>query len=463
MSDHKPLIRNLFLLFFLSFLLTFPTFFFSVDELSYCSRALAFAMGQPNLLQMTVSGNTFSWAPADYPIGTSALLTIFAFCSKHLIFLSGLLYSSIAGYLSYLILKKEQTLHYFPFLIALLFPPTIYFSRGLMSEMPSLLLIAFFTYSLFNHPEKHRKYFLLGLLTGCSILFRETNIVLCGALVILSLFRSPKYILSFVPAMLLGFLPRIFSANFFYENIGYVKKYAPFGIEYFSRNLPLYLMILLVLLPGGLYVLYRYKGKFANSIKLAIITFTLLHLVYGYNSGDHSGTLISLFYNGRYYIPTLPLWIIVYASFSQSISFLNKKTIKNALLVLGFAFISGTQFFYYVLEKKHKAVATKIFEKYNDTTLLYDNTAYRYLNPLHGSINQLEVLKDIKKGKAILKEKAYLVLSHRNNSNQQLKLWDNQLQSIQHLRGQLKIQQVENYTIFDGTNIVIFELSPLSE
>ncbi len=461
MLRDESLIRIFLLLFISSFLFTFPGFFFSVDELSYCSRALAFSEGQLDLSQQTISGSLFSWAPANYPIGTALLLAIFAFFSKNLIFLSGLLYTSVALILAYLIIKKQNRKNYFPFFIALIFPPTIYFSRGLMSEMPSLLLFAFYTYIFFNKKESFGKYAVLGLLGGMSILFRETNLVLCAALVALHLLKNPKYIISYIVGFLPGLIPRFWSAAFLYENLGYVKQYAPFGIGYFLTNLPLYLIILLVLLPGGLFVLYKYQGKFANSIKLTIISFTLLHLVYGYNSGDHSGFLVSLFYNGRYYLPTLPLWIIVYADFGKSFSFLNKKIVKAGALITGALFIIGTSIFYHKLENAHQAVAKNIFENYNHEPLVYDNTAYRYLNPLQGKINQLEVWDRLRLGKTHLQKKAFLVLSHRNNSEQQLKFWNKQLNSIDHLKGKINITEVKLYEIFDGTKVSIFELKPL--
>ncbi len=456
----KHLILILVGAFTLIFLLTFPTFFFSVDELSYFSKALALSNGQVEHSQITVSGNIFSWAPANYPIGTALLLSFFAFFSKHLVFLSGLVYTLLSLFLSFLILKKERSISYIPFLIFFLFLPTIYFSRGLMSEMPSLLLVSIFTYILFKEQKKHSKYLLLGFLAGLSIILRETNIILCGGLVALTLLNYPKYILSFGAGLLIGILPRLISSTYFYSTVTYVKKYAPFGIEYFISNLPLYFIILAFLLPGGLYVLYRYKGKLANSIKLSIIAFTLVHLVYGYNSGDHSGFLVSLFYNGRYYIPTLPLWIIVYGHFAKSNSFFNKKSIKILSLSLGLFFIIGSQVFYSILEKEHKSIAVSIFKKYNDKPIIYDNVAYRYLNPLHGKINQLDILRDIRKGEASIKEKSYLVLSNRNNSAQQTKAWKNQLYNINALKDRLSIQEVEEYSIFDGTNVIVLELSP---
>lgn len=447
--------------FILFYVLTFPQFIFSIDELSYLGRAMALADGHSNWLQTTISGNTFSWSPAAYPLGTSFFASWFALIHPSLIFLSGLFYLTFAFYLVHHILKNEKLNNALAYCIALLFLPTVYFSRGLMSEMPSLLLVAVFVYILFKKQNTYLKYIWLGLLTGLSFWFRETNLLLFGSLVGISLLKNPRYIPGFILAMAIGLLPRFLSAFYFYEQVAYVKQYAPFGWQYFSKNLLLYLIILIVLLPGGLYVLYHYRGRFANSIKLSLLTFTALHLVYEYNSGDHSGFMISLFYNGRYYIPTLPLWMILYAYFAQQYSFFNKKIIQNGLVIMTILFITSSQLFFGYLEKQHRNVAKEIFTDFNHKPIIYDHTAYRYLNPSQGTINQLESLEDLKTGKAKLSQKAVLILSHRNNSDRQLEVWENHLYHLQHLKSQLSIRELKKYTIFDGTNVIVFELNPI--
>jgi hypothetical protein len=447
--------------FVVTFLFTFPFFFFSVDELSYVTRAMAFGSGRLDWTQITLSGEVFSWAPADYPLGTAVFLAPFAIISKYGIFLSGLVYVSISFILIHKVLKKEKINNYLPYLLFFGFLPTIYFVRGVMSEVPSLVLISIFVFILFRWKETYKKFFLLGLLTTSSIWFRETNIVLCGGLVAILLLQKPKYILAFSLASLLGSVPRFASAHYLYSTVAYVKQYAPFGLEYVAQNIPLYAIILLLLFPGGLILLFRYQGSKAGSIKLALSAFILLHLVYGYNSGDHSGFLISLFYNGRYYIPTLPLWMIIYADFANRTPIFQKKWVKSVFVAGTLIFCVGIQIFYSKLESAHREVAQDIFTKYNHAPIIYTNAAYRYLNPMNGTINQLGLLRNIQNGQTILKEKAYLFLSHRNNSLQQARQWEQQLIGLDHLKDQLNIQRIHDYSIFDGTKVVVFELSPL--
>ena len=94
MSTPPNRIGVLILVFCFSFLFFYPTFFFSVDELSYVTRSLAFSEGRSDWTQLTVLGNEFSWAPADYPLGTAFLLSPFAWFFGKFIFLSGMIMCS---------------------------------------------------------------------------------------------------------------------------------------------------------------------------------------------------------------------------------------------------------------------------------------------------------------------------------------------------------------------------------
>ena len=213
MLKDRNIIGFLTISFCITFLLSFPDFFFSVDELSYFSRALAFSEFRADLLQSTISGKYFSWASAAYPLGTSFFLSFFCVISKNAIFLSGLIYVVASLYFIYRTLSKLEKTTYLPFLVFFIFPPTIYFSRGLMSEMPSLLVVSIFTFFLFKREKSFRFYLLLGFIAGFSIWFRETNLIICGGLVAISLLKNPGYILPFLAGMGIGLLPRVISSE----------------------------------------------------------------------------------------------------------------------------------------------------------------------------------------------------------------------------------------------------------
>ncbi len=437
--------------FLFSFLFFYPTFFFSVDELSYVTRSLAFSEGRSDLVQVTVMANEFSWAPADYPLGTAFFLSPFAWIFDKGIFFSGAVYVLASFYFIYRILEKLDRVSVLPFVVFLVFPPTIYFSRGVMSEMPSLALISFFCYGFFCWESGWKKFFLLGVLAGLSILFRETNILLCGGLVLLPCFKDARKFIGFTIGVLLGIIPRIITSSYFYGDAVYVKKAASFDWLAIGHNFSLYFVITIILLPGGLYVLYKMKGLFARPIQISLGLFILLHLFYTYHSGDHSGSLVSIFYNGRYFIPTLPLWCIAYADFFKQYTFVDNNKLKQLAIGICLLFVISFQGFLNYLGDKHEEVAVDIFEHYNNEIIIYHNAAYRYLNPLHGKIKQLMVMEETDK----LSTRAYYILSHRNKTKSQKKELNQHLKQLKHPK-----KLVKSYQIFDGTEVLVFAIDP---
>lgn len=404
-----------------------------------------------NLTQVTIMDNTFSWAPADYPLGTALLLSPLAWFWGKGIFLSGMIYVLTSLYLLYLTLKKLDKVTVLPFVIFFLFPPTIYFSRGVMSEMPSLVLIAFFLYGYVCWENGWIKFFLLGTLAGLSLLFRETNILICGGLVLLPCLKNIKHLLGFSTGVIIGIIPRLWSGYYFYETSIYIKKAASFDWFAIIHNFTLYITIVLLLLPGGIYVLIRLKGLFARSIQLSLSLFILLHLFYTYHSGDHSGSIISVFYNGRYFIPTLPLWCIAYADFSKNSNFFSNKNTIKVLMGSCMLFTISFHGFLKYLGNEHEEVAKDIFENYNNEIIIYHNAAYRYLNPLHGTINQLATKNETRH----LQKKAYYILSHRNKTIVQDKELNSQLKHVKQPK-----RVIKRYQIFDGTEVLILEVTP---
>lgn len=447
-----PEISLLIAVFLFSYLIFFPQFFFSIDELSYFSRALAFGHGMVDWTQVTTQGKVFSWCPANYPIGTAAVLSLFGIFGKQSMFLSGLIYSLISVAFISATLKKIKQLHYSAFVFFFVFPPTIFFSRGLMSEMPSLVLISFYTYLFFSKPNTNVKLFCLGGLAGLSILFRETNIVVCGGLVMLICLKNYKFFISFSLGTLLGLVPRVLSSDFFYGSVAYVKEYPDFGIQYFSQNFLLYLVIITIVIPGGAFLLWRYKGREANSVKLSLSLFILLHLAYGYHSGIYSGKFVSIFYNGRYFIPTIPLWCIIFAEFFYKNDFFNQKKVKSIIILFSSAFVFSFHGLLTYVGNEHKEIAEDIFRNYNNETIVYSNDAYRYLNPLHGDIVSLCLFDEV----SLLKEQAYLVLSGRNNTDLQSTYWDGKMKKINKL--DFSSKEIKRYSTFDGTKVVVFQM-----
>ena len=127
-----------------------PNVLLSIDEVSYFARALAFANGTLDWVQSFQGQYQFSWAPANYPLGTALFLTPFIWIGKDWALLAGLIALVMSIVLIVKICYHLYGQVHIGILTIILFPPTLFFTRSVMSEMPSLLLISGYCWLFFT-------------------------------------------------------------------------------------------------------------------------------------------------------------------------------------------------------------------------------------------------------------------------------------------------------------------------
>lgn len=297
------------------------------DEISYYFQALNWLGGNiNNTIIDAVSGTTYSLIEGHYPPGTSFILSTLYCISNSLIYFSGLLY--FIG--SILILHKCLNRLQLP-LVALsvfyFFVPLIVIARTTMSEMPSLLLVSIGVYLYFSKNQK--SYILLAFITGLSIAFRETNLLLLAPF---AFFSSRNYFYSSA-AFLTGFSFRLIGYFILTSNPIYVKEGYPFGIEFIPETLIIYGFVLLVLLPLSPLWFTKVPRKHLLPFLLAIISFLLLHLVYGYLAHVYSGYANGVLLNGRFWIPALPIFVIAMGYFTKDLKWFNNAILKSIIIL----------------------------------------------------------------------------------------------------------------------------------
>jgi len=79
-----------------------------------------------------------------------------------------------------------------------------------------------------------------------------------------------------------------------------------FGFVFIFQNAPIYLLALLVMVPGGLAGALLYRGPRRPEVLLTIVGWVVFYLAYQY-SGRESGALKQLVQGPRYFIPLVPL------------------------------------------------------------------------------------------------------------------------------------------------------------
>jgi hypothetical protein len=190
-----------------------------------------------------------------------------------------------------------------------LFLPLLFIARTTMSEMPSLLLVSIGIYLYLVNNAKY--YFWLAFITGLSVAFRETNILLLAPL---AFFISKNYVLSAI-AFLAGLSFRFIGYYILTNNPLLIKEGYPFGIEFIPDTLIVYAIVLLILLPLSPLWFTKVPRLHLLPFTVGLLSFLGLHLVYGYVASVYSGYTNGVILNGRFWIPALPMFVVALGYF----------------------------------------------------------------------------------------------------------------------------------------------------
>jgi hypothetical protein len=144
-----------------------------------------------------------------------------------------------------------------------------------------------------------------GLLAGFSFGLREANALLFAPLFIGAVVRREKGWTFLVVGGALGLAVRGVAAWLFFDDPFHMKPPNAFSLTAIGQAAPLYLLCLLVLVPGGLISVAGYRGSRRPEIVTTVVLFVLVHLAYGY-SGEESGWTKRLVLGPRFFIPLLP-------------------------------------------------------------------------------------------------------------------------------------------------------------
>ncbi|MEI7579052.1 MAG: hypothetical protein WCJ58_03345 [bacterium] len=312
------------------FLAFFPQTFTTVDEYGYLANSR-------NLIHSNLRQECHPYEPAFYPvkdycvpkynIGTSLFLATTAafpqrisFIIPFLTFLTGIIYFS-----KLLKFFKIQQIYLYFFAF---FPTFIYFSRTLLSETFSAVLVLIIFYYLLKFFNKQKLFYgiLIGLLGGLLVLVKYSNaillIILLGGFFFQNVKKfSIKQNMQLIYKVLLGALPIIifffWINNYLYGNplrSGYF--YSHEQSLFVISNVPLmtirYFLILNLLYPGMLISNFLTKFKYRNLILATIITFILFFSTFPGNNGAFQGRILDLILGARFLIPVIPLSLLLY-------------------------------------------------------------------------------------------------------------------------------------------------------
>ena len=349
--------------------------FTSSDESAYVEQAVVFA-----------NGSLASVSP--YPPGTSLLQSPFVAIAgwRAAPWLSLL----AVGATVLLMARWLRDAGYHPgfALLFLAYGPTLVMARVGTSDVPSAAVIALGLWLFWTGERARWKWAVAGWLAGLSILLRETNILLFLPFVVAAAARRRPGWMVLVSAAAAGFATAIAVYWFTAGTLPGLRATAGFAVSAVGRNIGIYALCTLVLVPGGLAAVAAYQGCERRALATAVAGYLAVYLLYDY-SGQDSAPLARIAAVGRYLIPVIPLITIAWADCLSRIAF--AVPIRTATLA-AFVLIAVSAFSVHPTLRAWSArdaeIVTDIAATVRSGAIIADDTQRKYVAPMFGTVNR---------------------------------------------------------------------------
>ncbi len=296
------------LLYAISFAVFYPRVATNSDETQFIAQARLMLEGT---VAATVTdpftGKTFqSWA-ATFPVGTAALMTPFiAAFGWRGAFVVPWLGLVLAVVITARWLQQEGRSPGFALLI-LGFPPTLVMGRVAMSDVPSAALVAVGLWLFWRGLDRSWPWWLAsGFIAGASLTVRVTNALPFVPFFTGTLLRREGASWALVVGGLAGVALRFATMQIYFGDFRFERGAYYFSPETLLERVPLYLVGLLVFVPGGLILALAYRGRRWPELNASVglfIGFYLLQVFSTAETGLSKRWVLGL----RYLIPLLPL------------------------------------------------------------------------------------------------------------------------------------------------------------
>jgi len=296
-----------------------PDVITNTDEAGYVEAAMAFADGERRGTRVDIETlQSFRRHISLYPVGTSVsqVLPIWLFGWR------GAFVVPIAGFLATLwggvALVRRTGGDPWLGLVPALFLPILVLSRVATSDDITSAMVVLALYSFLRGTAGQSNYFLLsGLTAGLLLAFREATTLVVAPLFVGAVLRRDAGWWKLVAGGVVGTAIRLASAQFVYgDPLFRHPGYGTFTVSSLIAHMPFYLVISLVVLPGGLWAVLRYRGWRAPEVVVGAMAYMLLHAAYQYGASE-SGGPNAIVIGGRYLAPAVPLFAIAMATWVQ--------------------------------------------------------------------------------------------------------------------------------------------------
>ena len=435
-------------LFFVSYLVFYPENWMITDSYNYVNRGIAFSQGSTSLsLIDLLSGEHINLIPAPYNTGTSAFYALVIFMlGKSAIFLVPLFQVIFSVILLSKTLEKNQYSNLGLSILALSLS-LMFFSRSMMSCMPSFLIISGACYLFFRNKITLKVAVGLGILLTLSLWFRESNVFLLAPFVIHVIYKNKHLILPVCLGLFLGLSPKLMFDKLVYGTYWFSSASSGFSVSALLDHVPEYSIILTVLIPLSIVFIALYKGKADKSIKVSCASFVLLYLFYNYSAVDFSGLLKGSFLTSRFMVPLLPIVVICAGEWlSRNKQF---QAFYLVLALMGMVVIPVSQYVFHSLYKGHEKAANEIAALVTNKLVIADYSGYtntiRYFNPLTSDVDKIASIQHVATASTL--DNSLILLSRSETSEEKQMRADSMASKIEGLNLDL-IKRIE----IDETN-----------
>jgi hypothetical protein len=305
-----------------SYLAYFPKMYQTDDDASYLAQAYALRHGHMTLDSLNqsvvqsfvVDHHLVSQSPPGMPalLAAASLFGWTAAIGVNLVVV--LATTALVAYL----LRHQQLPTVFAVLY-LLYPTTVLFSRTVMSDLLSGLLVAAAFVAVIK-----KKPVAVGLILGAAVLVRSANALACVTIpagVIFDMWRQEDSgrrmdaALRWLGGFAAGVAPGAVLAAVAYYVVGggeYFKYAGTFALRYVPHHLPLLAGVLMLMYPLMLLAPLVARSPVRTPVVLTCYGFLLLYSAWFYESkGSTSAQTVVL--SQRFLLVVLPLFVVAYA------------------------------------------------------------------------------------------------------------------------------------------------------
>jgi 4-amino-4-deoxy-L-arabinose transferase-like glycosyltransferase len=293
------------------FFLFYPRAITNDDEAAYLDQARLFAAGRATLPKLNPLTEKLEPYRSDfYPPGTALVMApLIAIAGWRGAFLVPFLSVIVAVLVTARWLRDEGRSPIFALLL-LGFPATLVMGRMCMSDVPSMAVISLGLWLFWRGLDRGWPYWLAsGFVAGIAVIFRDTNAIVFAPVFVGTVIRREARCWALIAGGIAGLAVKLLANYLIFGDVLYLRSRYIVDLPTMGGRLTIYLLGLLICVPGGLILTLAYRGRRRPEL-IASALFFFAFFVIQTNTMSASAPSKRLILDWRYLLPVLPLVVL---------------------------------------------------------------------------------------------------------------------------------------------------------